>query len=455
MGATKQPCRYVYSYNQTHMKWTFAIMALSLFGLQAQQQPPVKKQRPAAAKPAADQKPQTNPLAEVLVNGSHHYDIDDIIAASGLRIGQRVRETDFEPARQRLMATGGFETISYGYKPMPNGDGYSLTFDVLEVGRALPVKFEDLPSPDAELTKLLREKEPLFGGTRAPGNQAVLERFAKALTIHLAAKGFKEAVVARVQSEAPGELFVLFRPITERKRVAQISFVGNQLLDVATLSNAFAIVSIGVEYKEQTVRQLLDTAIRPLYEARGYLGVQFPKITTKPKKDVDGLDVQIQVSDGKPYKYGEILATGTGLSAKETYSIAALKPGDVANFDSVNEVPQKLIVRMQRDGFMRAKATYSRKINDKTQIVDLTIKTEPGPQYTFNKLAIQGLDLHGEPAIRKIWGLKYGKPFNIDYPLRFLNEVKEQGLFDGLKETRFETKIDDKAQMVDVLLVFK
>jgi outer membrane protein assembly factor BamA len=203
------------------------------------------------------------------------------------------------------------------------------------------------------------------------------------------------------------------------------------------------------------VRTLLDTAIRPLYEARGYLGVQFPKIITKPKPEVQGLDVVIQVVEGKPYRYGQITAIGTGIESKEVFAIAGLRPDEISNFDSVNAVPKRLVDRMQRDGYMRAKASYDRKIDDNNRLVHLQFKTEPGPIYTFNKLVIQGLDLHGEPAIRKFWGLKYGKPFNAEYPQRFLNEVKEQNMFDGLKETKYDIKIDDKARSVDVILTFR
>jgi outer membrane protein assembly factor BamA len=439
------------------MKWIaspVAVFTLAALSLPAQTSTRKQQPRPQTAKPKP-LPPPTAPLGEILVKGNQHYKTADIIAASGLKVGQRVLETAFEPARERLMATGGFETISYRYQPMPNGDGYSLTFEVLEVGRTLPVRFEDLPIQDTELVRFLREKEPLFGGDRAPGNQAVLQRFAQELTAFLAPKGLKDPVAAQVIAENPGELAVLFRPNTPRPRVAQINFVGNQLLDTPTLANAFAIVSIGVEYKEQTVRTLLDTAIRPLYEARGYLGVQFPKITTKPKPEVQGLDVLIQVVEGKPYRYGQITASGSGIPSKEVFSIAGLKPEDVSNFETVNAVPKRLIERMQRDGYMRAKASYDRKIDDKNQLVHIQFKTEPGTVYTFNKLHVQGLDLHGEPAVRKMWGLKYGKPFNVDYPQRFLNEVKEQNMFDGLKETKFEVKLDDKTQTVDVLLIFR
>jgi outer membrane protein assembly factor BamA len=412
------------------------------------------KPKPAATAPAVD--PRAVPLAEVKITGNRNYKSEAIIAASGLRIGQLMKESDFEPARERLMATGGFETIGYRYAPSADGKGYSLTFEVLEIERTLPVKFEDLPGTEAELRKAIADKEPLFGGEQAPGHQAVLDRMAGELGAYLqASKGYKEPVAARVSADVPGELYVLFRPAKGRMRIAQIAFEGNQLLDSGFLGNAFGIVAVGVEFKEDHVRKLLDTAVRPHYEARGYLGVQFPKLTVAPMKDVEGVALTVQVIEGKPYKYADLRAAGTGLSSKETLSIAGLKAGDVANFDTVKEVANKLVARMQRDGYMRSKASFERKVNDAALTVDIVFKTEPGPQYLFGKLDIKGLDLHGEPAVRKIWGLKAGRPFNIEYPQRFLDEVKAQGMFDGLKQTRFENKIDDKNLTVDVTLFFR
>jgi outer membrane protein insertion porin family len=446
------------------MKWIALIAAATLARGSAQTPPApsARKKVPSTntSKPAVPPAPapasRTAPLAEIAVTGNRNYTTAAIIAASKLRIGQLMAESDFEPARERLMATGGFETIGYRYAPTADGKGYALTFEVTEIERTLPIRFEELPAPASELQKLLANKEPLFGGERAPGHQAVLDRFAKSLTEYLAAtKSYKETVVAKVQADVPGELYVLFRPAKGRLRVAQIAFTGNELLDSGMLGNAFGIVAIGAEYKEDTIRKLLDSAVRPHYEARGHLGVQFPKIEMSPMKDVEGVAIIIQVIEGKPYKYGEINATGNGIAPKEVYSIAGLKPGDTANFDTVKAVSDKLVARMQRDGYMRSKASFSRKVNDEKLTVDVTFKTEAGPQYMFGKLDIKGLDVIGEPAVRKIWGLKSGKPFNVDYPQYFLNNVKEQGLFDGLKETRFETKIDDKNLVVDVTLYFR
>jgi hypothetical protein len=50
--------------------------------------------------------------------------------------------------------------------------------------------------------------------------------------------------------------------------------------------------------------------------------------------------------------------------------------------------------------------------------------------------------------------LAEGKPYNIDYPQHFLDRVKEGGVFDGLKNSRFESKISPDTQTVEVTLYF-
>jgi hypothetical protein len=69
-------------------------------------------------------------------------------------------------------------------------------------------------------------------------------------------------------------------------------------------------------------------------------------------------------------------------------------------------------------------------------------------------LTIKGLDLDAEAEIRRIWGLREGRPFNADYPRTFLDSVREQGLFDNLGETKSDLKTDPASHTVDVTLTF-
>ncbi len=53
-----------------------------------------------------------------------------------------------------------------------------------------------------------------------------------------------------------------------------------------------------------------------------------------------------------------------------------------------------------------------------------------------------------------MWNLKDGKPFNPEYPDRFLASVREQGIFDRLGKTKADTKVNEKNHVVDVTLTF-
>ena len=110
---------------------------------------------------------------------------------------------------------------------------------------------------------------------------------------------------------------------------------------------------------------------------------------------------------------------------------------------------------LAHEGYMRNDVQIVRKIDDAKKTVNLALRIDEGQQYLFGKLHIEGLDLNGEAAVRKMWTHQEGTPYNPEYPDYFLRRVREESLFDNLGETRAETKTDDKMHMVDVTLNFK
>ncbi len=72
----------------------------------------------------------------------------------------------------------------------------------------------------------------------------------------------------------------------------------------------------------------------------------------------------------------------------------------------------------------------------------------------MGKLNIVGLDLEGDAAVKKMWALKEGKPFNPEYPDQFLTNVRDGGYFDNLGKTKSELKVDAQSHAVDVTLTF-
>ena len=107
-----------------------------------------------------------------------------------------------------------------------------------------------------------------------------------------------------------------------------------------------------------------------------------------------------------------------------------------------------------RNGYMSPELRADRTIHDDAKTVAVIIHVAQGQRFTFGKLTIKGLDIHGEAAIRQLWALKPGAPYNIEYPDYFLARIVEDNVFDNLKKTKALPDINETAHTVDVTLVF-
>ncbi len=396
-------------------------------------------------------RPGDFPLETFAVKGNDVYTREQILAVSRLHIGMPADKATFDAARDRIMATGAFESAGYAYQPAPDQKGYAVTFEVVEVSAMYPFRVEDLPATQAEIAAYLKQKDPLFG-EKVPATKEALEHYRKLIADYLAVrKNYHEAIAGKLTPEIPPELTVLFRPDKPRPTIAHVEFEGSSVIPATTLQNTMAGVARGVPYDEPAFRLLLDNNIRPLYDAIGHVRVSFPKITAAADTGTKGVIVTVQVNEGPVYKLGAVHVQG--VEASPVLDAAALKTGTVANFDLVKQGNERVRDLFRRRGYMQAESTVARVYHDQTHTVDVVYRVQPGPQFFFGKLAIVGLDIETEPAIRKLWGLAPGKPFNVDYPNHFLSRLKEEQIFNNLKSTRSENKVTG-GNKVDVTLYF-
>lgn len=395
------------------------------------------------------------PIEHLSVEGNQNYSVAQILAVTGLKLGQLAGKEEFEAAQQRLEATGVFETVGYKFGPSANSSGYAATFQVLEVEPVFPVRFSDLGVPDAEVKKFLKERNPLFG-EKLPATKGILDRFAKSIQELRAKHNAPDKVIAKLEAVGADQFIIIFRSNKPEPAVAEVSFEGNEVVPTNLLQDAISGVAVGAAYSEPTFRELLNNAVKPLYDARGRIRVAFPKITTERAKDVEGVAVQVTVEEGPSFELGEVKLENKSLVKTEDLVKAAnFKKGDLANFDEINQGVERMKKRLRREGYMRANATVERVIHDDKKNVELAVRIDEGQQFMFGKLAIKGLDLEGEPAIRKLWSMKEGKPFNPEYPDFFLAQIKERGVFDNLGDTKASVQVNERDRTVDVTLNFR
>jgi len=393
------------------------------------------------------------PVESLTVKGNHIYTAQQILAAARLHKGDTAGKADFDAARDRLAATGAFDKVDYQFTPAKDLKGYDAIIEVVEQPQVFPIRFEELPAADPQLRAWLAQKDPLFG-EKIPGTRAELDRYVKWIEEYLAAQNHEMPVSGQVTAENAPSLSILFRPAKPRPDVTRVLFTHTSDIPAAALQAAMNDVAIGVPFTEPQLRLLLDNTARPLYEAKGFIRVAFPKVSAEPSKDVAGVDVSVDVDQGPAYTLAKVQFFGDDDPPEPLSKLANLKTKQTVDFDQVRSAQDRIKQSLRRRGYLDNSSTIKRDIDDKEHTVALTFEIEPGPLYTLAKLDIVGLNIETEPPIRKMWSIRPGQPFNAEYPDRFLERVKNGGILDNLKTTRAETKIDKAAHTVDVTLYF-
>ena len=391
------------------------------------------------------------PLETLRISGNDQFRSERIIAASGLKIGQPVAKVDFDRARDRLLATGAFEKVGYEYKPSAKGTGYDGVFEVVETSPLYRYRFEELPATEATLRDTLRKLEPVFDD-RIPATPQVMNRFSQALAQSI---GAGMNVIGDINSDTPGELMVLFRPLGERSNISEVYFKGNKIVDTQDLTRAMSGTAVGMRYSEPLFRQMLDLSIRPLYEEKGRIRVTFPGLEITKSKENQGLVITVTVEEGPSYTLHEVEYRGVdGQKATALARLADLPKDDVANFKLVNDALSKIRKNFREDGYLHVETPVERVIQDVEHTVSLVVNIKTGPRYTMGKLDIKGLDILSEPVIRKMWTMQPGAPYKESYADNLLAYIRSEGIFDNLDRTLAEADVHDDSHTVDVTLTF-
>ncbi len=402
----------------------------------------------------------TFPLKAIAVEGNRILTAAGITSASGLKVGDLLAAQPspvLDAARDRLLATGYFETVAYRFKR--SNDAYEVAFEVTEMSPLYNLRVEALGVNQAEVVDWLKKIDPLFSG-RIPGTQPALDRTAAEINKLLEAKESKFRTVGKVIMLGPQKYEAQFAPSEGLPNVALVTFEGNKAVRDTELQNAIAGVAFGLPYTESNFRMLLDSQLKPVYEKRGYMRVAFGKLTTSPSTQVNGVDVHVAITEGPVYKLGTVTVRGEMEEQEKHLMRVAKLPetmrfGAPLDFDECQSAALRIKNSLRHEGHLDAEVTTGRDINDDKLLVDVWFTPQQGPQYNFGTLEVKGLGLDGEAAMKKAWGLPKGEPYAAEYPDFFLRRVKEEGYFDNLGETRAEPEIHADTHVVDVTLYFR
>ncbi len=395
------------------------------------------------------------PIDSIAVDGNRILPSQGIVAASGLSVGMKANGAAFDAAREKLLATGYFETVACKYKPGDKGAGYEVSFDVREIQPLYSIRIEALPVTVPEAIEYLKKIDPLFTG-RIPGTEQVLSRTARGMEKLLESKGKPQTVAGRVVSLAPQKYEAQFMPSAGVPNVALVTFEGNKAVRDTDLQNAIAEVAFGQPYTETNFLIFLDNQVRPLYEKKGYMHVVFRKLTTTPSTEVKGVDVHVVLEEGGQYKLGEVGVRGPmEEQRKHILSVAKMSQMAIADFDKILDAEKRITDSLKHEGYLDAEISVDKELDEEKKIVNVYFVPNPGPQYTFGALEVKGLGLDGVAAVKKMWGVGAGQPFPAEYPEYFSKQVKSESIFDNLGDVLAEPNINAETHVVNVTVTFK
>lgn len=424
----------------------------------------------AAQKRAPDAKASVatpHQLRSLKVSGTTLYTDKEILAASGLRLGQDVAEGDFKEAAQRIGDSGLFSDVVYSFSYSDAGVKVEFQLTDNKKSDLLPAHFENFVwFTDAELLSALQERVPLFKNS-VPASGRMADRVAESLQALLTERHLPGRVEHLRQSKQEGgELIAVeYRVADITTSIRSVEFPGASPQQAVFLERG-ARTLLEAEYFRSKLAAVAQFDLRPLFLQRGYLKASFSPsearvvADTKTRKDTPSSDIEVEVTvpvmPGKVYSVSGVTWRGssavTSDEASSVFHLAIDRPADAVRMASDEE---NLISLYHSRGYMTAEVKSEAQLDDEKSTVHYDMNITEGDLYKMGELEILGVDTPSKDRLNEAWKLREGQPYNAEYVRKF-GEDAPRLLPRGLRYSlSVNEQLDKKDKLVDVTLHFK
>ncbi len=423
----------------------------------------------AAQKQSTSRQPAANDAYKLIalkVKGTSRYTDQEILAASGLQIGQPAADGDFKEAVRRLGDSGMFSEVLYSYTASGTGVKIELQLADTDKSKLVPARFENFVwFSDSELLKELQTRVPLFKQL-LPLAGNLTDHVSEALQALLTEKHFPGRVdFLRSEPKPDAPLDSIDYRIEEVSfRIRNIEFPGASPEQASLLASAARRIT-GAEYERSALAKVAKFDLLPVYLQRGYLKATFassdarvlPGATTDEQEPADvDVDAIVPVTPGKVYSTSSVDWKGTSaIPASELAPLLHLPLGQPA--DSVRLVGDlENVTRVYRSrGYMTVQVKSEAQFDDEKSTVHYDVNVVEGDLYKMGELEITGIDTQAKARLEAAWTLRQGQPFNADYPKKFQEDTGSllpRGLRWGVT---IHESLDAKDKTVDVEIHYK
>ena len=407
-------------------------------------------------------------LVALKVTGTARYTDKEILAASGLQIGQNAADGDFKEALQRLGDSGLFSDLAYSYSSSGAGVKLDLQLADIDQSKLVPAQFDNFVwFTDDELRTALQSRVPLFKQL-LPLTGNLPDRVSEALQAVLTEKQFPGRVnYMREGDETGGQLKAIVYRVEEVSiRIRGFDFPGAAPDQTSLLTTAAHRV-IGANYGRSALSAVAKFDLLPVYLQRGYLQAAFgpsdARVAPQPAPAADTqapaelqVDAIIPVTPGKVYSTCSVDWKGnSAIATGELAHLLHLPLGQPADAVRLLRDIENLGKLYRSHGYMTAQIKPDAQLDGEKSTVHYDLNIVEGDLYKMGELEILGLDTQAKARMQEAWTLRQGQPYNGDYPQKFLDDTR-QLLPRGVQwNVSIHESPDAKDKTVDVEIRFK
>jgi outer membrane protein insertion porin family len=403
-------------------------------------------------------------LIALKVTGTSRYSDEQILAASGLQMGQNVAEGDFKEAAQRLGECGMFTDVAYSYSFSSAGTKLELQLADVDSSKLVPALFENFVwFTDDELRAAIQKNVPLFKDLLPIGGN-LPDRVQEALQSLLSEKQLPSRVDFMRQTNGPDEPITAigYRVEEVSIRIHSMEFPGASPEHSALLTTASQSL-IGAEYGRSNIVAAAKFDLLPVYLQRGYLKATFapsnaralPRASDESPSEVQ-VDAIVPTSPGNVYSTSAVDITGAAAVPKEQIARLIYLPlGQPANAVRLIQDLENVSKLYRSRGYMTASVKPQTEFDDDKHIVHYSLNVVEGDLYRMGEVEILGVDTQATTKLREAWTLREGQPYNADYPAKFLEDTRSLLPRDVQWRVAVHETLDAKDKTVEVEISFK
>jgi len=407
-------------------------------------------------------------LLAVKATGTSRYTDKEILAASGLELGQSAADGDFKEAARRLGNSGLFTDVIYSFSYSDAGAKLDFHLTDIDKSKLVPVHFENFVwFTDAELLAAVQRQIPLFKQL-LPVAGRLADQVNEVLQALLTEKRLPGRVdFLREGTQEGGDLIGIVYKVEEVSiRIRNLEFPGASAEQSAFLTAGVRRL-VGVQYSRSELATVARFDLLPLYLQRGYLKASFATsdahvVTASetkgeaPPADEVEVDAILPVTPGKVYSVSGVTWKGnSAVTTEEAAPLFHLATGQHADAVRLAHDAESLAKLYRSRGYMTAQIKPDAQLDDENSTVHYNMNIAEGDLYKMGELEILGVDTTSKDRLREAWKLREGEPYNPDYTRKFLEGAPSflpRGFQYSLK---LSEDLDAKSKTVDVTIHFK